>query len=70
MSEIPQRGYTNRKLFLSVAQLCFKDRLKRIFVDIKIRKWMKGYKEVLREGLVPKTMFFRDKPVNSGFQDL
>lgn len=59
MSEILQRGYANRNWFLSVAQLCFKDTLKRIFIDIKIKKWIKGYKEVLREGLVLKHFFRR-----------
>lgn len=67
MSEILQRGYGSRNQFLSVAQLYFKDTIKRIFIDIKIKKWMKGYKEVLREGLVLKLFFH--KLVNSGFED-
>lgn len=57
MSEILQRGYANRNQFLSVAQLCFKDTIRQIFIDIKIKKGIKGYKEVLREGLVLKQFF-------------
>lgn len=33
MSEILQRGYASRNQFLSVAQLYFKDTIKRIFID-------------------------------------
>lgn len=59
MSEILQRGYANRNQFLSVAQLCFKDTIRKTFIDIKIKKGIKGYKEVLREGLVLKHFFHR-----------
>lgn len=68
MSEILQRGYASRNLLLSVAQLYFKDKIKRIFIDIMIKKWMKGYKEVLREKSF-SNIFFTDKLVNSGFED-
>lgn len=67
MSEIPQRGYASRKQSLSVAQLCFKDRLKEFSKDQEASKRLQGSPESRTSS--QNIFFFSDKPVNSGFED-